>query len=89
MAKPTEAWLRSEDHQKWADAMTICQSGAPWECAENGKCQFGGCFTTEGQAKASARRMISRLSSENEAVKAQLDRAVVFLGGRSRMETGG
>lgn len=89
MSRPTEAWLSSEDHDKFADAMMICQSGAPWECAEAGMCQRLNCFTTEGQAKAAARRMIARLSSDNQAVQQQLDAAFAFLGGRVTKEPHG
>ena len=82
-ARPVQAWLSSEDPEKWASAMVACQSHAPWECGEHGEClqagRGGSCFTTERQAASTAWQMIARLDSDNEAVKAQLDRAVAFL----------
>lgn len=80
MARPREHWLLSEDHERWADAIMACQSGAPWDCGAAGECQLGGhCFTTDRQAACAAWRMIARLSSDNEAVQRHLDRAVEFL----------
>lgn len=41
---PRAAWLRSEDHEKWAAAMVLCQSGAAM-CGADGFCHYGGdCF---------------------------------------------
>lgn len=80
MSKPKEAWLKSDDAEEWAAAMVACQSGAPWECGEAGRCAHSGsCFTTERQAASVAWQMIDRLQTDNEAVEAQLKRAVAFL----------
>ena len=73
-------WLGSPDHEKWAAAMMACQSGAPWECAEAEQCREGGsCFTTDRQGACAAWRMIQGLKTDNEVVRAHLDRAVKFL----------
>lgn len=75
-----EAWLSSDNHEQFADAVVTCQSGAPWECYEAGRCARGGnCFTTDRQGAAVASRMIQQLTSENAVVRRHLDRAVAFL----------
>lgn len=78
--QPREAWLKSDDHEKFADAVLACQSGAPWECFETGQCAAGGdCFTTDRQGACAAWKMISRLHSDNAVVQRHLDSAVAFL----------
>ncbi len=78
--RPTEDWLASPDPEKWAKAVTICQSGAPWECGEAGRCTHeGSCFTTDRQGACAAWQMIQRLQSDNSVVQRHLDRAVHFL----------
>lgn len=43
-AKACEAWLRSSNHEKWAEAMVICESAAA-QCGADGYCHYGGlCF---------------------------------------------
>lgn len=80
MKRLKEAWLASKGHEEWGAAMAACQSGAPWECGEDGKCAHGGdCFTTDRQGACVAWRMIQRLGSENAVVQRHLDRAVAFL----------
>lgn len=78
--QPKQAWLSSENHEEFADAIMACQSGAPWECAEAGQCAAGGdCFTTERQGACAAWQMIKRLKTDNAVVQRHLDRAVEFL----------
>lgn len=78
--RPTESWLASGDHKKWAAAVMACQSGAPWECGGEGACaRRGDCFTTDRQGACAAWRMIHHLKSENAVVQRHLDRAVHFL----------
>lgn len=78
--RPKKAWLKSENAEEWGSAMSVCQSAAPWECAEAGECMAGGsCFTTDRQGACVAWQMIDRLQSDNEVVQRHLDRAVAFL----------
>ena len=76
---PKESWLSSKKGEEYAAAMMTCKSGAPWECAEDGACRFGDCFTTDRHGACGAWRMIQRLHSENSVVQRHLDRAVNFL----------
>lgn len=78
--RPRQSWLASEDSEKFASAVMLCQSLAPWNCWDRGSCINGGdCFTTDREAAATAWRMIARLHSDNAVVQAHLDRAVAFL----------
>jgi hypothetical protein len=80
MARARQSWLLSDDPEKFGDAVIACQSAAPWECFEDGKCFRGGdCFTTDRHAASVAWQMIRRLHSDNAVVQRHLDRAVHFL----------
>ena len=78
MARASQKWLKSDDPEQWAEAMMLCQSGAPWECSERGKCERG-CFTSDRKAASVAWRMIQRLSSDDDMVQRKLDAAVSYL----------
>ena len=41
-----ENWLKSEDNEKWAEAMMKCKHPAGF-CGQDGYCHYGDCFKSE------------------------------------------
>ena len=65
---PTEAWLRSEDPEKFAEAAILCQHAGGF-CIQDGYCHYAGCFTTERQGWSKAARAIEQICMKVEDAK--------------------
>lgn len=73
MATPRESWLRSDDPEKWAAAMTACRSAAA-DCGRKGYCEYGDCFrrprspSARVDAVADLERRVSDLEAKIESL---------------------
>lgn len=81
--RPTQRWLRSDDPEKFAQAMLKCQHHAAY-CAQDGMCHLGGdCFRSAKSSKNEAVRMIRNISStdmeDSAMVRAWLNDAADWL----------
>ncbi len=66
MSRPCQKHLAldSQDHDKFAAAMMLCQNASGW-CVHAGRCFYDGdCFRTDVSAYADAARSIRRLAED-------------------------
>lgn len=65
MVRAVEAWLKSDDPERFAEAAIKCEHAGGF-CMEDGYCHLdGACFRTDRSAMTAARRAI-QLAAENE-----------------------
>lgn len=60
LGRPSESWLRSEDHDKFAAAAVKCLNGAG-TCMQDGYCAFGGCFGVKNNGNVKAADIYDRV----------------------------
>ena len=72
--RPSEAWLRSTDPKKAAEAMVRCQHAGAF-CWSDGYCHYGTCFSRSRIDKGVDARL-DRMEQQLEALSAQV-RAIV------------
>lgn len=64
---PTEDWLRSPDHNRFAEAATLCQHAGAF-CIGDRFCHFDGtCFRSDRQAMRKAVTVIRRAANDEPA----------------------
>lgn len=66
----SEKWLAldNEDHDKFAEAMLLCQNASGW-CVSAGRCFYDGdCFRTDVSAYGDAARAIRKLAEDKSGL---------------------
>ena len=84
----SESWLKpgntEKDHERFAEAMMMCQHGGAF-CAQDGFCHYDGdCFRSARSAAREAARHVRAITTQSAAVQGWVNDAANWLDAQSR-----